>query len=187
MKFVILFFVGAILGPIGDYAHVSTSTTSYGWQNEIVIARSPIWFVLLVGSFIAGLGFLVQSLRHYLSLTVSSSKAKCLQAISAALALYCMTGLLPSRFPIVEVLVLSFATLYLWVGIDFTALGFICGAVAAFIGTVAEMGLVAIGAHEFLRDELLLVNVPVWLSLIYFMVGVAVTYLESYFDRPQTD
>jgi hypothetical protein len=172
-----LFAIGAVGGLIGDAGHVQSGTTRYlGDFPEIW--KSALWFPLLVGGATASLGELrarIASLRP----APGQPLVEALAAIAAVLAIYALTAIVHDRPEIpATVLIAALAVLVL----DRFGGGrpaIVCGLVAAVLGPLAEIVLVAAGASEYAPDSDGLIGVATWLPALYFAFGVVVSRLTE--------
>lgn len=172
----ILFFLGAFLGPIGDYCHVVSHTTAYPKEvyRFYFFDTIPFWVPFLFGSASLFIG-ITHPMSDRLLLRRSRRrfgvKRKCFAYMGAFLFLgsYCLSGFVPS--PHVVLASLAFIT---WFMLDRTWEGILYGVVTAFIGTVFEIYLVQNKIFWYEPHASALFGVATWLPWLYFIASITV-------------
>lgn len=158
---------------IGDHSHVATGTTEYSTDVVPFVWSSPFWFPVLVGGATVSLAELRLWLRPPRpALTVRQGLA----GVVAVVGMYCLTAL-THMGPVVPVTVLiaALATLVWCVLGD--APSVVCGVLAAVIGPVVEILLVATGVFRYADDTDGLLGVAPFLLPLYFAFGVVAALL----------
>lgn len=170
---VALFLLGALAGLIGDHSHVATGTTVYSTDAVPFVWSSPIWFPALVGAATVSLA----ELRLWLPAVRADVTARQgVAGIAAVIGMYCLTALTHTG-PIVPVtaLIVALATICWCVLGDSSAI--ICGALAAVVGPIVEMLIVAGGVFRYADGSDELFGVAPFLVPLYFAFGVAAALL----------
>jgi len=185
-RLVIIFVLGAVLGPVGDLFHLLSGTTAYP-------DGFPFWAPLLFGA--AGLGV---GLSHPMAdrvLGPSSSRlrpgVRCWTytglGLAAFLGLYCASGYLPGKTGGLRDLLLAGGAIGVWVALDRTWQGLLLAAATALCGTLFEIGLVSTGAFYYLPGSSNFYGVASWLPWLYVAASVAMGNLGRKVFVPQVE
>ena len=189
-KYILLFFIGAILAPIGDYGHVTSGTTEYFWAPGPMILKSPLWFVILVGCFTVSLGFLSSTLKKKINSDYSGKKADfriMAASVAGTMLLYLTSSILPYRFPGIELLLMIIISIFIWNTTDGTLLSFCIGLTAALSGVLAEIILIYFGLYKYNSDYGTFFGVAPWLFAIFFSLGVSIVKIDEYYELKKAD
>ncbi|QUR68176.1 diacylglycerol-binding protein [Mycobacterium spongiae] len=166
----LVFALGAGAGLIGDRCHVITGTTEYLSASHRVpfLWSSPIWFPILV----AIATVMLAELRLHLPAVRSTVSVRHgLAGVAAVLGIYATTALLHASpaTPITVLISALAAITWCVLGDRFAA---VCGALAAVVGVVVEIGLVAADVFRYTEGSDGLFGVAPWLPALYFAFGV---------------
>ena len=170
--FAFVWLCGATIAPVGDHLHVTRGVTEYLTEFGIVwLGESPLWFMLLVATTMAGLAVLQGRLD-----TGAGRRAPDPWVLASPLAvggLYVLTSFYPWREGGSLELVVTAVALALYLLLDRTLIGALIGAIAAVIATATEWGLVQLGVFRYLPESDELLGVAPWLLPLYFAASVA--------------
>jgi hypothetical protein len=173
------FFCGATIAPLGDHFHVACGVTEYLTDfGPIWLGNSPLWFVLLVASFMATLC----ALRGHLGTRWDRVRKPqpvlgdpwVFSSPLMVLALYLTTSFYPWREGgSLEALVTAGAAA-MYAALDRTRTGWIVGVAVAVGATAFEWALAQLGVFRYLPGSDELLGVAPWLLPLYFAASVAV-------------
>ena len=169
----LLFLLGGVAALIGDHSHVVTATTEYYTDAVPFVWSSPFWFPLLVG----GASVSLAELRLHLPAPRTSVTVR--QGVAGAavvVGMYVTTALVHGAPIVPATALVCVAAVVTWCALGDGA-GAICGAVAAIVGPVVEIGLVATGVFAYTDGSDGLFGVGPWLVPLYFAFGVVVALL----------
>jgi hypothetical protein len=173
---VVLFLLGAVAGLIGDHSHVVTGATVYYTDAVPYIWSSPFWFPIMVG----GATLALAELRLHLPAPRTTVSARqCFGGIAAVVGTYVVTALMHTGAVVpVTALIVTLAVVTWCVLGDGPAV--VCGALAAVIGPIVEIVLVAIGVFAYHADSSHLFGVALFLVPLYFAFGVVAASLGEF-------
>jgi hypothetical protein len=170
---VVLFLLGAVAGLIGDHSHVATGITEYFTDVVPFVWSSPFWFPVLVGRgnrVVGGATALVASAASRADGPPRAGRSGCgRRHVLPDCSAY--TG----PVVLVTVLIAASATLVWCVLGD--APSVVCGVLAAVIGPVVEILLVAMGVFRYADVTDGLLGVAPFLVPLYFAFGVVAALL----------
>lgn len=169
----LLFVLGGVAALIGDHSHVVTATTEYYTDAVPSIWSSPFWFPCLVGAATVSLA----ELRLHLptprfTFTVRQGVA----GVAVVVGMYVTTALVHAAPIVPATALICVAAVVTWCVLG-DGPGAICGAAAAIVGPVVEIGLVATGVFAYSDGSDGLFGVGPWLVPLYFAFGVVVALL----------
>ncbi|MCP5468073.1 MAG: hypothetical protein H7A32_02250 [Deltaproteobacteria bacterium] len=169
-RFYILFLLGFLLAPIGDYYHVVSGTLAYPPNPfPIMFLKSPLWFPLLIGLSMGVLACLYPILDKSLRVQIRINKfPRALLGVSLAIALYIASSYLPWKNAGYNDFVLALSAIILWWVFDRSKTGLILGGLMAFLGTATEWILVKWSVFYYLPTADHLDGVASWLPWLYF-------------------
>lgn len=189
-KALVLFATGFFLGPIGDFAHVTTQTTAYPPNHGLYFFALPWWVPLLFGAAALAVGFSHPALDQILGPTFLRPGAKTPARVIGGLAIflgsYCLSGFLPPAKGLHNDLMLALIALGTWAILDWTWQGILLGALTAVAGTLSEIILVHFGIFSYLPPKNNFLGVASWLPWLYFTASVAVGNLGRYLSKEKT-
>jgi hypothetical protein len=163
--------LGAVVALAGDACHVASGTTHYKWGGVPAIWRSAIWFPALVAGGVLALALTGRDLDKRFPAVRVRSSADVLPAAGAVLGLYALTAVVHDEPDTVSVVLTAAIAILIW-GVWDPSLGAaLGGAIAAVIGPLAEIVVVAIGAAEYAPSADQLAGVAPWLPCLYFAAG----------------
>ena len=138
----ITFLLGFGIGLAGDACHVASGTTVYDWDGVPTLWNSAIWFPFLVGLAVLG----AAEVGHRLDLP-SRARSRIDVVIGAAvvLALYAFTATLRDQPTTVSVVLCGAVAVAVWAWWDPSPRSLAVALVAAVLGPLAEMAVVAGG------------------------------------------
>ena len=171
----ILFFSGAILGPVGDLCHLLTDTTSYPQQiyRFYFFNLIPFWVPLLFGSATLMIGLTHALCDAWFNVTQerfgTKHKVVGLLAPLFFLTVYGASGLIPRGVVLLGIIAFLF-----WFFLDRAPLGAIMALLTALAGTSVEIGLVSNGIFSYQPHVSGLFGVAPWLPWLYVMASVTV-------------
>jgi hypothetical protein len=165
--------LGGAAALIGDHSHVVTRTTVYYTDVVPFVWSSPFWFPLLVGAATVSLA----ELRlHLPGPRVDVTVRQGVAGVAVVVGMYVTTALVHPA-PVVPATALTcVAAVVTWCVLG-DAAGAICGAVAAVVGPLVEIGLVRIGVFAYTPGSDGLFGVGPFLVPLYFAFGVVVALL----------
>ncbi|MCA9712468.1 MAG: hypothetical protein KDK70_41955 [Myxococcales bacterium] len=164
---------GATVGPIGDHYHVVRGVTEYLTDfGPVWLGRSPLWFLLLVSSFMATIALLHGRLAR-----ADAPRAPAALVFASpllVLALYLTTSFYPLREGGSLEALITGAALVMYLGLDRTRVGLGLGLLVAVGATAFEWALVQAGVFRYLPQSDELFGVAPWLPSLYLAASVAV-------------
>jgi hypothetical protein len=163
--------LGAVVALAGDACHVASGTTHYGWDGVPAIWRSAIWFPPLVAAGVLALALTGRDLGRRFPPARRRTRADVLPAAGAVLALYALTAVVHEQPDTVSVVLTAALAVVVWGVWDPSPGAALGGAVAAVVGPLVEIGVVALGAAEYGPDSDSLAGVAPWLPCLYFAAG----------------
>jgi hypothetical protein len=184
---VIAFGLGFFVGLAGDACHVASGTTAYDWDGVPTLWNSAIWFPFAVGLAVLG----AAEVGHRAGLPARArTPADVVIGAAAVLALYAFTATLRDQATAVGVVLCGAVAVAVWAWWDANPSTFAIATIAAVLGPVAEMLVVASGAAHYANDSDALGGVAPWLPCLYFAAaavasGVIGTLVRS--PRPAAD
>lgn len=165
----VAFAIGAVAGTALDALHTHSGTTAYA---SPVLARAAWWTPLLFGS--AGVAVLgaYPALERLTGRAVAPrpSGARIAPALGLFAGLYAASGFLPASNA-VKLAVLAAGALLLFAAVARSARAALLAAVAALVGPLVEVTLIASGAFVHLQPDLL--GIPMWLPALYAAASLA--------------
>jgi hypothetical protein len=183
----VLFVTGFFLGPIGDFAHVKTQTTTYPSDYGLYFFGLPFWVPFLFGTAAVAVGVSHPAFDKILGPNILRPGAKTLGRVIGGLALflgsYCLSGLLPPAKAMHNDLMLALIALGTWAILDWTWQGIILGILTAVVGSLTEIILVHLGFFSYLPPKNNLWGVASWLPWLYFTASVSVGNLGRYLSK----
>ena len=165
---IIVFLLGFGIGLAGDACHVASGTTAYDWDGVPTVWNSAIWFPFAVGLAVLGAAEVGSRLdlpsrpRTPVDVVIGSA---------LILALYGFTATLRGHDATVSVVLCGAIAVAVWGWWDPTFRSLAVAVVAAILGPLAEMGVVASGAAHYASDSDGLGGVAPWLPCLYFAAG----------------
>jgi hypothetical protein len=163
--------LGAVVALAGDACHVASGTTHYKWDGVPAIWRSAIWFPPLVAGGVLALAITGRDLGRRFPPARVRTRADVLPAAAAVLGLYALTAVVHDQSDTVSVVLTAALALVIWGVWDPSPGAALGGAIAAVVGPLVEMGVVAIGAAEYAPSADQLGGVAPWLPCLYFAAG----------------
>ncbi|MCC7442267.1 MAG: hypothetical protein IT285_11575 [Bdellovibrionales bacterium] len=201
----LLLALGAVLGPIGDWFHVATGTTSYppdfAWYFP---GNVPWWVPLLFGSATLAIG-LSHPLMDDLARRMAPKWAmrtlwgpRTRPGMASALGLvgpflmfevaYIASGYLPRPPGGAADLILISMALVCWAAFDSTIHGGFLALSTGFVGSFAEWSLIQAGVFRYEPGMDNLFGVASWLPWIYCCASVGAghfgRFIRDGFERP---
>lgn len=170
----VIFAIGFAASLAGDACHVTSGTTTYLWPCIPTLWQSGLWFPFLVGGSVVG------AARAGISRGLprrTRARRDVVTAIAAVLALYALTATMRGQPGTVSVVLCGAVAVLIWAWWDpsLGALG--VALVAAVLGPLAEIGIVALGAARYASDSSALAGVAPWLPCLYFGAGAVASGL----------
>jgi len=183
MPRLITFLLGFGIGLAGDACHVASGTTVYDWDGVPTLWNSAIWFPFLVGLAVLG----AAEVGHRLDLP-SRTRSRIDVVIGAAvvLALYAFTATLRDQTTTVAVVLCGAIAVAVWAWWDPSPRSLAVALVAAVLGPLTEMAVVALGASHYTAGSDALGGVAPWLPCLYFAAGAVASGLLAALDVPST-
>jgi hypothetical protein len=183
VRLLLLFLLGAVIGPLGDHGHIVTGTTQYLADDTLFVWDSAWWFPLMVG--------LATAATAELRLQLAPPRAGLLPrdglaGIAAVMGLYALTALLRPQPLVPATLLVVTLALLAWYALADRA-GVICGLAVAFGGCAVEALMAAAGLFRYADDIDVLFGVAPWLPALYFTFGIVAAQLgeiAATTDRP---
>ena len=170
-RFVLL--CGVTIAPVGDHFHVARGVTEYftGF-GPIWLGNSPLWFVVLVATFMASLAVVQGLLRPPPARRANASLVFVSPLV--ILGLYLTTSFYPAREGGSLEAVITAGALLTYLALDRTLAGLLIGSAVAVFATAFEAMLVHLGVFRYLPESDELFGVAPWLLPLYFAASVAV-------------
>ncbi len=173
----VLFGVGFLLGPVGDYCHLISHTTAYPLPAGVFsIGGIPLWVPFLFGAAAVAVGWSHPVFDRWFHRVPSgktvNSPFYAWGGVLLFLALYCVSGFLPWTTPGGDDIFLACCALGIWKFLDGRLLGFFLALLTAFTGSFVEISLVHFGIFSYLPPKDQLWGVATWLPSLYFAASV---------------
>ena len=179
---VVAFGLGFGIGLAGDAAHVASGTTGYDWDLP-QIWDSAFWFPFAVGLAVLAAA---EAGRRTGQPLRQRDWTHVVAGSAAVLALYGLTAVLRGQPTTVSVVLCSAVAVLIWALWDPSAKSLVLAVVAAVLGPVAEMLVMAAGVAHYATDTDGLFGVAPWLPCIYFAAGsVAGGVINALTREPQ--
>ncbi len=183
--FLILFFLGFFLGPIGDYCHVLSGTDAYPPHIfRFYFFKIPFWVPFLFGLATLGIGLSHLSFDAKFGPPEPRRGAKrgafAMLGLLCFLGLYAASGYLRWQIGGGNDIFMTGVAIFLWVVLDRTWQGIVLGLLTALVGTAVEITLVHVGAFYYLPRAANFFGVPSWLPSLYFAASVTVGNFARY-------
>ena len=174
-----LFLIGAVLGLVGDAAHVQAGITEYLWDLP-TIWKSAIWFPLLVGGGVTLGGWVGSRVgsparRH--------SRREAYIAAAAILGIYCLTTVVADAPSIAADGICWAIALVVWLWWDDSPRAFGFGVIAMLVGPAVEILAVELGASRYLPAYDEIFGVAAWLLPLYFATGAVLSGIWRALER----
>jgi hypothetical protein len=165
--------LGFVVALAGDACHVASGATRYEWDGVPEIWRSQVWFPFLV----AGAVLLAAWSGRRAGLPAERVRARADVVTGAALvlALYALTAVVDGQPATVSVVLCGAVAVAIWSRWDPSTGAFVLALAAAFLGPLAEIVLVELGAARYADDALF--GVAPWLPCLYFGAGAVASGL----------
>lgn len=171
--FLFVWLCGATIAPVGDHFHVARGVTEYFTDfGPIWLGNSPLWFVLLVATFMASLAVFQGGLLP--RRVARPGDAAVFLSPLLVLGLYLATSFYPWREGGSLEALVTIGALTMFMLYDRTIVGAVIGIAVAVGSTFAEWGLVQLGVFRYLPESDELWGVAPWLLPLYFAASVAV-------------
>lgn len=174
----IIFFLGALLAPIGDICHVLTSTTSYpaNYRHFIFI---PFWV-----PFQFGLATLLIGSSHYHFLKQKVKTVPIAQIVICSVALllgYGVSGLLPLQ-PWLTTIFLLVVFVGSYYHLCNNQASLIAASLTALIGCSVEIILIRTKIFKYEDSYRQLHSIPLWLPILYMQASITVSSFTHYLN-----
>lgn len=169
----VLFVVGAVAALVGDHSHVVTGTTEYLSFSVPFVWSSPFWFPLIVGAAtvtIAEVRLRMPDVRTTLT------PRHGLAGVTAVVGIYICTALVHTAPPVPAIGLIAVLAIVTWCVLG-DRYGAVCGAIAAVVGPLVEVGIAASGVFRYTEGSDGLWGVAPWLTALYFAFGVVAATL----------
>ena len=168
MPRLVTFLLGFGIGLAGDACHVASGTTVYDWDGVPTLWNSAIWFPFVVGLAVLG----AAEVGSRLDLP-SRTRTRIDVVIGSAvvLALYALTATLRGQETTVSVVLCGAIAVAVWAWWDPNPRSLAVALVAAILGPLAEVAVVAMGASHYTSGSDALGGVAPWLPCLYFAAG----------------
>ena len=165
--------LGFAVGLAGDACHVASGTTVYEWTALPVIWESRAWFPVLVASAVTAGAWLgwhagLPAARARTPLDVVAGAA-------VVLALYALTAALRHQPTTVGVILTGSIAVAIWAWWDPSPGALVAALVAAVVGPLAEIVIVALDAAHYAPGVDGLGGVAPWLPCLYFGAGAVIS------------
>ncbi len=176
------------MGPVGDYCHLISHTTTYPPQVDgFSLLGVPFWVPFLFGGAAVAVGWshpAIDRLFHQVPLGKAvSSPCYAWGGLLLFLGLYCVSGFLPWVTPGGDDLFLACAALGIWKLLEGRPLGFALALLTALMGTFTEVSLVHFGVFSYLPPKNGLWGVATWLPSLYFAASVTLGNFGRYLEK----
>lgn len=163
--------LGAVVSLAGDACHVASHTTRYTWDGVPTIWRSALWFPVLVAGGVLALADLGRRLSPRLPALRARARVDVVPAAAAVLGLYALTAALRGQPVTVSVVLTAALAVLIWATWDPSLGALLGGVIAAIVGPLVEIAIVALGAAEYTPGSDQLAGVAAWLPALYFAAG----------------
>lgn len=184
-RIILLFIVGFVLGPLGDFFHVLTKTTGYPPNLfGLYIFGLPFWVFFLMGGASLAVGLAIPWLDTYLGPNKKRPGAQsgglAVFGLFIFLGLYGLSGFLPGPAGGINDFIFAILAVLVWVFLDRTWQGIFLGILTAAAGVYTEITLVGLGAFFYHPDRANFFGVASWLPWLYFAASVTIGNFGRY-------
>ena len=188
-RVLILFVLGATLGPLGDWFHVISETTAYpSGVYAFYFGKQPYWVPLLFGAAGLAIGLSHPQMDRWLGAPFgrrgSRGIAGVIFGIAAFLGIYAMSAFAPLETGSSLDITIAAAAMLLWWAADRTWQGLLLAALTAAVGCAVEIYLVQQRAYVYLSPKDNFYGVASWLPWLYVAASVAVGNLGRFLQNP---
>lgn len=169
LKLILLFLIGATLGPLCDLFHVLSKTSGYPFPRFYGLA---FWVPILFGS-----ATVVLALSHVLSDKIFKrpkrelSKRQIVMGLLTFMFIYYASGFLMVS-EVLKLIILGFIAFTTWCLFDRTLYGLILAIITAFFGCLVEILIIRTGHFYYNIHDVF--RIPYWLPFLYMTASVAV-------------
>jgi len=168
-KFIILFSIGFLLGPLCDLFHVLSHTSGYPYPKILGLAW---WVPFLFGSAGCVVGYShVQFDRIFHRPKREFSNQKIIFGLLSFMMIYAVSGFYTDE-GMLKFLILALMALVSWIIFDKTFLGLVLAVATAFLGCLVEIFLISIGHFYYVHPDIW--GIPYWLPFLYIVASVSV-------------
>src|SRR3954468_22758206 len=167
--------LGFVIGLAGDACHVASGTTAYEWDALPNIWNSRAWFPFLVAYAVTSGAWLARRLG--LPATHARTRADVILGAGPGLALYALTAALSGAVPTVSVVLVGALAVAIWAWWDPSPGALAVALIAAVVGPLAEIALVALDTAHYAPEVDELGGVAPWLPCLYFAAGAVTSGL----------
>lgn len=167
----ILFLVGAILGPWADSFHTHAGVLSY---YKVLAFQMAWWVPLLFGLATVLIGFSHIHLDDRFAMQPQARNwVEIFWALGLFLVIYKLSALLQSSG--IKLFLLGFLSLTTWYFLDRRVLGLGQALLTALVGSLAEILLIKFKLFFYWEPDFL--GIPLWLPFLYMAASVSVGHL----------
>jgi hypothetical protein len=175
--------LGFAVGLAGDACHVASGTTVYEWKGLPLIWESRAWFPFLVAAAVTG-GALLGA-RVGLPWARARGPVDVVAGAALVLGLYALTAALRHQPATVSVILTGTIAVAIWAWWDPSPGALVAAVVAAVVGPLAEIVIVALNAAHYAPDADGLWGVAPWLPCLYFGAGAVISGLWRSLAAPR--
>lgn len=181
LRAILLFVLGALLGPVGDYFHVASRTTIYpsrAFLWDVSLFGMPVWVPALFGVATIVIGLTHPALDRLFGAPKGRPGARSWLGASSGLViflgLYAASAYLPLATGGWRDVALGLGALSIWAIWDGTWGGLVLGAMTAVAGCAVELGLVRGGVFGYAPENGNVLGIASWLPWLYLGASVTV-------------
>ena len=165
--------LGFAVGLAGDACHVASGTTVYDWTALPLIWESRAWFPFLVAGAVTAGAWM--GARAGLPAARARTGVDVVIGTAVVLALYALTAALRHQPTTVSVVLTGAIAVAIWAWWDPSPGALVIALVAAVVGPLVEIVVVALDAAHYAPDADGLGGVAPWLPCLYFGAGAVIS------------
>ncbi len=182
-KFLFLFIIGSVFGPIGDFFHVLTNTTAYPQSAyAFYIWLVPYWVFPLFGFATFGIGFTyflaIKFLPRLYKPVIPDVKI-IIFGLMLLVIMYSLSGFLPKPPGGVTDLIIWAVAVLAWLFLDRSLVALLIGILTAIVCSGVEIVLVRNNIFYYQENSINMFGIASWVPSLYFIGSVAVGNLSK--------
>lgn len=169
-NFLILFIMGAILGPICDGFHSHTDTLAY---PEVWKFKMAWWVPLLFGSATVVVGYSHSHMDILWNKRRNFSWKFTLIGVFSFISIYFLSAILNLN-ELTKSSIIYVLAMLIWYFFDRTFYGLILAILTSIIGSLVEISLIFTQNFYYLPEHSHIWGIPYWLPALYIAASVTI-------------
>lgn len=177
MKYILIFFISALIPSIGDINHLATSTAVYPIQG-LRLFTLPWWVPLQF----ACAGLTLFALFKKFVPAQKTSLLKLSLIVVFFLGSYLLSGSLPPSLGLIKFTLLLGLTLIAVFLFPLNKMAFLISLFAVVFGCSWEAILGKLQVFVYTTPEIKLFGIPLWLPLLYLLASLTLREVHNFFN-----